>query len=74
MGFKLAEQGKKGGKKSGQKNGLLYRQGYIMRETIKRFTYWEFVCNRKNYNNIQFENTLKLMNFIFLFMSIRVSV
>lgn len=32
-------QGKKGGKISGQRNSLLYRQGYIMRETIKRFTF-----------------------------------
>jgi hypothetical protein len=39
-------QGKKGGKMkiSGQKNSLLYRyrQGYIMRETIKNCTYWQF--------------------------------
>lgn len=35
-------QGKKGGKLSGQKNALLYRQGYIMKETIRRYTYWQF--------------------------------
>lgn len=42
-----ALQGKKGGKVSGRKNGLLYRQGTIMRETIKRSTYWEFTYNKK---------------------------
>ncbi len=35
-------QGKKGGKISGQKNALLYRQGYIMKWTIKCYTYWQF--------------------------------
>ena len=35
-------QGKKGGKISGQKNALLYRQGYIMKWTIKSYTYWQF--------------------------------
>ena len=39
-------QGKKGGKISGQKNALLYRQDTIMKETIKRYIYWQF-----NYNN-----------------------
>ena len=42
-----ALQGKKGGKVSGRKNSLLYRQGTIMRETIKRSTYWEFTYNKK---------------------------
>jgi len=37
-----SKQGQKGGAKSGQKNALLHRQGEIMRETIKRVTYWEY--------------------------------
>lgn len=37
-----AKQGKKGGKKSGRKNALLTRQGEIMRETLKRITYWQY--------------------------------
>lgn len=53
-------QGKKGGKVSGQKNSLLYRQGYIMRETIKNFTYWEFSFNNKK-DIIKFLNNKKLI-------------
>ena len=52
-------QGKKGGKISGQKNALLYRQGYIMRETIKNFTYWEFTFNNKK-DITKFLNNKKL--------------
>nr|AOC61472.1 putative LAGLIDADG homing endonuclease [Rhexinema sarcinoideum] len=36
-----AKQGKKGGQKTGRSNGVLTRQGKIMRETLKRTTYWE---------------------------------
>jgi hypothetical protein len=53
-------QGKKGGKISGQKNALLYRQGYIMRETIKNFTYWEFTFNNKK-DITKFLNNKKLI-------------
>jgi hypothetical protein len=55
-----SNQGKKGGKISGQKNALLYRQGYIMKETIKRFTYWEFTYNNQD-DKIKFLNNHKLI-------------
>jgi hypothetical protein len=55
-----SNQGKKGGKISGQKNALLYRQGYIMKETIKRFTYWEFTYNNQD-DKIKFLNNKKLI-------------
>lgn len=35
------EQGKKGGKITGRKNGLVNRKD-IMRETMQRYTYWQF--------------------------------
>nr|QXI88207.1 hypothetical protein [Ulva intestinalis] len=44
-------QGKKGGAVSGQKNALLYCQSYIMRETIRNFTYWEFTYNNQDDKN-----------------------
>ena len=53
-------QGKKGGKISGQKNGLLYRQGYIMKETIRRYTYWQFTYLNQ-YDNIKFLDNKKLI-------------
>ena len=61
-------QGKKGGKVSGQKNALLYRQSYIMKETIKNFTYWEFTFNNKKNINY-FLNNKKLIenNNIFIY-------
>jgi hypothetical protein len=55
-----SNQGKKGGQISGQKNSLLYRQGYIMKETIKRFTYWEFIYNNQD-DKIKFLNNKKLI-------------
>lgn len=53
-------QGEKGGKVSGQKNALLYRQGNIMKETIKRFTYWEFTYNNQDDKN-KFLNNKQLI-------------
>ena len=38
-----AIQSKKGGTKSGRKNALSTRQGKIMRETLKRITYWQAI-------------------------------
>ena len=38
-----------------------------MRETIKQFTYWEFVYNRKNHHKIQFEKALKFIDFSDIF-------
>lgn len=46
-----AEQGKKGGTKTGRKNGVLTRQGEIMRETLKRITYWEYLYPISNQNS-----------------------
>ena len=51
---------KKRRKKSGQKNALLYRQGYIMKETIKRFTYWEFTYNNQD-DKTKFLNNKKFI-------------
>nr|AOC61644.1 putative H-N-H homing endonuclease [Gloeotilopsis planctonica] len=45
-----AEQGKKGGKKTGRNNGLLTRQGEVMRETLKRTTYWDCFYSISNQN------------------------
>jgi hypothetical protein len=51
-----AKQGKKGGKKTGRNNGVLARQGKIMRKTLKRTTYWECfdpISNLKSQKNSQ---------------------
>jgi hypothetical protein len=42
-------QGKKGGKKSGKQNALCHRQGFVLSETLKRSTYWEFVKFRHDF-------------------------
>ncbi len=55
-------QGAKGGKRSGQKNALLYRQGYIMKETIRRFTYWEFTYNNEDDKNLFLNNKKDIIN------------
>lgn len=53
-------QGKKGGKISGRQNSLLYRQGYIMKETIKNFTYWQFTYINQDDEN-KFLNNKELI-------------
>ena len=53
---------KKRRKKSGQKNALLYRQGYIMKETIKRVTYWEFTYNNQDDRNKFLNNKKYITN------------
>lgn len=63
-----SKQGQKGGKISGQKNALLYGQGYIMKQTIKRLTYWEFTYNNQD-DKMKFlnnKNQLKLITFLFI--------
>lgn len=44
-------------KKSGKLNALLHRQGFVMSETLKRSTYWEFV-QLPHHSFIPFENQL----------------